>query len=41
MTALAEDLLDTAEAEAAEHGETLPNRRMDLVPAFAYPLPSW
>lgn len=39
MTVLAEDLLDAAEAAAAERGETAPNRRMDLVPAFAYPLP--
>lgn len=39
LVSLAEELLDTAEAAAAERGETAPNRRMDLVPAFAYPLP--
>lgn len=39
MTALAETLLDAAEAEAAEREETALNRRLDLVTAFAYPLP--
>ena len=39
MTTLAEELLDVAEFEAAERGEIVPNRRMDLVSAFAYPLP--
>jgi cytochrome P450 len=36
---LADDLLDKAERAAAERGETRPNRRMDLIEAFAYPLP--
>jgi cytochrome P450 len=32
-------LLDKAEREAAERGETAPNRRMELISAFAYPFP--
>jgi cytochrome P450 len=36
---IAERLLDDAERAAAERGETAPNRTMDLVAAFAYPLP--
>ncbi len=36
---IADELLDKAEQEAARHGETAPERRMDLVKAFAYPLP--
>lgn len=36
---IAEDLLDKAERQAAERGETEPERRMDLIKAFAYPLP--
>jgi len=36
---IAENLLDKAEQEAAERGESAPNRRMDLIEAFAYPLP--
>ncbi|MFN8590546.1 MAG: cytochrome P450 [Thermomicrobiales bacterium] len=36
---IAEELLDAAEREAAARGESAPNRTMDLVPAFAYPLP--
>lgn len=36
---IADDLLDNAERAAAERGEVGPNRRMDLVDAFAYPLP--
>ncbi|MDI1447480.1 cytochrome P450 [Polyangium sp. 6x1] len=36
---LADDLLDKAEAEAAARGEVGPERRMDLIKAFAYPLP--
>ena len=32
-------LLDRAERDAAERGETGPNRRMNLVKAFAHPLP--
>jgi cytochrome P450 PksS len=39
MTNLAEELLHIAEVEAADRGEVEPDRRMDLVPAFAYPLP--
>lgn len=36
---LADELLDKAEREAAERGEVRPERRMDLIEAFAYPLP--
>ncbi|WP_433929390.1 cytochrome P450 [Sorangium cellulosum] len=36
---LADDLLDTAEREAAARGEAAPDRRMDLIKAFAHPLP--
>jgi cytochrome P450 len=36
---IAEELLDAAEREATARGESAPNRTMDLVPAFAYPLP--
>jgi cytochrome P450 len=32
-------LLDKAEREAAERGETAPNRQMELVSQFAYPFP--
>jgi cytochrome P450 len=34
-----DDLLDEAEREAAERGEGAPDRRMDLIEAFAYPFP--
>ena len=36
---IAEDLLDAAERAAAERGESRPERRMDLIAEFAYPLP--
>ncbi|MCA1731579.1 MAG: cytochrome P450, partial [Actinobacteria bacterium] len=36
---IADDLLDQAERDAAERGETAPDRRMDLIEAFAYPFP--
>jgi cytochrome P450 len=36
---IADDLLEGAEREAAERGETTPERRMDLIEAFAYPFP--
>jgi cytochrome P450 len=36
---LVNDLLDTIERKAAERGEAVSERRMDLVEAFAYPLP--
>lgn len=36
---IANELLDEAEAAAAARGETAPDRCMDLVEAFAYPLP--
>jgi cytochrome P450 len=36
---IADDLLDQAEREAAERGEAAPDRRMDLIEAFAYPFP--
>jgi cytochrome P450 len=34
-----DDLLDEAEHDAAERGEEAPDRRMDLIEAFAYPFP--
>ena len=34
-----DDLLDGAERDAAERGETAPDRRMDLIETFAYPFP--
>lgn len=36
---IADELLNTAEQAAAERGELSPNRRMELIEAFAYPLP--
>jgi cytochrome P450 len=36
---IAGDLLDQAERDAAERGETAPDRGMDLIEAFAYPFP--
>ena len=36
---IADDLLDQAEREAAGRGEATPDRRMDLIEAFAYPFP--
>jgi cytochrome P450 len=36
---IADDLLDKAERDAAERGEATPDRRMDLIEAFAYPFP--
>jgi cytochrome P450 len=36
---IANDLLDAAEREAAERGESAPDRTMELVRQFAYPLP--
>jgi cytochrome P450 family 107 subfamily K polypeptide 1 len=36
---IADDLLDRAERDAAERGEAAPERRMDLIEAFAYPFP--
>ena len=36
---IADDLLDAAEAAAAERGEQAPNRALELIPRFAYPLP--
>ena len=35
----ADALLEEAEAAAAARGEEAPNRRLDLIPQFAYPLP--
>ena len=35
----ADDLLDQAERDAAGRGEVSPDRRMDLIEAFAYPFP--
>ena len=36
---IADDLLDAAEAAAAARGETAPNRTMELIEAYAFPLP--
>ena len=36
---IVDDLLDGVERDAAERGETPPDRRMDLIEAFAYPFP--
>jgi cytochrome P450 len=36
---IADDLLDQAEQDAAERGEAAPDRRTDLIEAFAYPFP--
>jgi len=36
---IVDDLLDGAERVAAERGEAPPERRMDLIEAFAYPFP--
>lgn len=36
---VADSLLDRAEAEAAERGETPGNRQMELIRSFAYPFP--
>lgn len=36
---IAEDLLDAAELAAKERGEVAPDRRMDVIAAFAYPMP--
>lgn len=35
----ADALLDEAESATAARGEVAPNRRLDLIPQFAYPLP--
>ncbi len=39
IQATVDDLLDRVEAEAAARGERTPNRRMELIPQFAYPFP--
>ena len=36
---IVDDFLDQAERDAAERGEVAPDRRMDLIEAFAYPFP--
>lgn len=36
---IADELLDKIERDAAARGETTPDRKMDLVKSFAYPLP--
>ena len=36
---IADDLLDAVEAAAAERGESAPNRQMELISQFSYPLP--
>jgi cytochrome P450 PksS len=37
--AIAAELLDAAERAAGERGETAPHRRLELIDAYAYPLP--
>jgi cytochrome P450 len=39
IQAIADELIDEAERAAAARGETAPNRTVELVDAFAYPLP--
>lgn len=39
VQAIADRLLDDAERHAAERGEHAPDRRMDVIEAFAHPLP--
>jgi cytochrome P450 len=39
IQAIVDHLLDQVEAEAAARGETAPHRTMDLVEAFAFPMP--
>lgn len=39
IQAIMNHFLDQAEAEAAARGETAPNRTMDLISAFAFPVP--
>jgi cytochrome P450 len=36
---IVDDLLEAAETAAAERGETAPNRQMELISQFSYPLP--
>ncbi|MDQ2652412.1 MAG: cytochrome P450 [Chloroflexota bacterium] len=36
---ITDDLLDTAEAAAAERGEVAPNRALELIAQFSYPMP--
>ena len=36
---IADELLDAVEAAAAERGESAPDRKMELISQFAYPLP--
>jgi cytochrome P450 len=36
---IADDLLEAAEAAASERGESVPDRKMELISQFAYPLP--
>ena len=36
---ITDELLDAAEAAAAERGESAPNRQMELISQFSYPLP--
>lgn len=39
IQAIADELLDRAEAEAAARGESAPNRTIELISAFAFPMP--
>lgn len=39
IQAIADELIDNAERAASERGEIAPNRSLELIDAFAYPLP--
>lgn len=39
IQAIADELIDRAEREAAARGETAPNRQIELISAFAFPMP--
>src|SRR5262245_43285224 len=39
IQAIADELIDNAERAARERGESAPNRSLELINAFAYPLP--
>ena len=39
IQAIADELIDNVEREAAARGETAPNRQIELIEAFAFPMP--
>jgi cytochrome P450 PksS len=39
IQAIADELIDKAEREAAARGETAPNRQIELISAFSFPMP--